>query len=431
MDDSGQHPPEPTAKNAATKVDTHSSNKKIVVQFWSQFRKLCNAFQNRIDSLLLLPYHGALASPETPLRDWNDDLKNKVRAYYATASKRNEAGIELDEILREVRLLQHRVLSSTSSMLVDGSGSTNEALNDLLSQPMPDLALTDLRLITVDIENILKRLDAAREVICPKEKFVFKRYRKALEEMNKNGCGDLVNVLDAIKLDRDRDEHQEPKDKEKDQALESNSGGVVDNKSDCFVEIKSDGSVLCNKDVNQHTDWAAYADPRSEKENSAVSSAMSIYLIQNMKYSTIIIHPTLQSLHIQNIHNCKIHSSVHGPLHVTNCHNSEIRCSAYQIRVHDSKSVRFGVWVRSGPIIEDCTSMVFAGDFYSSGVEVGKNMFWDVKDFNWLRSLRKSPNFTVIGENDDVVVDSEKTGEEMESGMNKSETKDKDSEDEL
>ena len=60
--------------------------------------------------------------------------------------------------------------------------------------------------------------------------------------------------------------------------------------------------------------------------------------------------------------------------------------------------------------------MIFEGDYYhleeendddvnvniinndkgcsSSGV--GRNMYWDVKDFNWLRALRKSPNFTVI-----------------------------------
>jgi hypothetical protein len=27
---------------------------------------------------------------------------------------------------------------------------------------------------------------------------------------------------------------------------------------------------------------------------------------------------------------------------------------------------------------------------------VGENMYWDVKDFNWLRTLRKSPNYTVV-----------------------------------
>ena len=48
--------------------------------------------------------------------------------------------------------------------------------------------------------------------------------------------------------------------------------------------------------------------------------------------------------------------------------------------------------------------MVFGGDYYyldddddnNNSDVVEKNMYWDVKDFNWLRTLRKSPNFVVV-----------------------------------
>ena len=59
--------------------------------------------------------------------------------------------------------------------------------------------------------------------------------------------------------------------------------------------------------------------------------------------------------------------------------------------------------------------MEFSGNYYSGGareggcnddgacgngmdgaVVVGRNMFWDVKDFNWLRAFRKSPNLVVV-----------------------------------
>lgn len=44
--------------------------------------------------------------------------------------------------------------------------------------------------------------------------------------------------------------------------------------------------------------------------------------------------------------------------------------------------------------------MAFAGDYFAEGEGgaggVGKNMYGDVKDFNWLRALRKSPNFAVV-----------------------------------
>lgn len=90
--------------------------------------------------------------------------------------------------------------------------------------------------------------------------------------------------------------------------------------------------------------------------------------------------------------------------------------------------MQFTVWTRSGPIIEGCTDMVFMGNYYlesevladnsdnvsgnggtldvtNSAIVVGRNMYWDVKDFNWLRALRKSPNFVVV---DMVVATKEK-----------------------
>ncbi len=96
---------------------------------------------------------------------------------------------------------------------------------------------------------------------------------------------------------------------------------------------------------------------------------------------------------------------------MTDCHSSEIQCSCYQLRVHDSKDVKFDIWARSVPIIEDCTGMKYFGNYYSGGargggynhgtcgncmdcaVVVRRNMFWDIKDLNWLCMLRKHPNF--------------------------------------
>lgn len=110
-----------------------------------------------------------------------DAMKTKLQNHYATASKRSEGRVKLDGILKEVRMVQHFVLSSSSSLNVGGSSSSssNKVLDKLISQSMPDLALTDIRLITVEIEKILHVIDEARDIICPKEKFVFRRYRKA------------------------------------------------------------------------------------------------------------------------------------------------------------------------------------------------------------------------------------------------------------
>lgn len=391
---------QPSPQPEAGPINEEGSNKESIVQFWSIFRSLCRGYQQRIDALLL-PSRDAAASLETPFKDWNDELKSQVRIHYATASKRNEGRLELDGIMAEVRSLQHRVLSSTSSFVdIDSNANNNEGLDELLFHSMPDLPQTDIRLITVEVEKILSRIDQARDVICPKEKFVFRRYRQALDDLDQNSADELATSLVDFHMDLEKQKEQDMGQQKQQQPSEVNFGGVVENKSNCIIEIQSDGSFIYFDDNDSQERWKTYTAPQPDEQYTATATGTTSYLLQNLNNSTLIIHPILQSLHIQNIHNCKIYSSVLGPVHVTNCHNSEIRCSAYQLRVHDSENVEFGVWVRSGPIIEKSTGIVFTGDFFKSNSNIGRNMYWDVKDFNWLRSLRKSPNFTVVGAGD-------------------------------
>eukprot|EP00956_Cyclotella_meneghiniana_P001231 scaffold1351_cov57-Cyclotella_meneghiniana.AAC.4 len=408
-------------------IDGENSNKENVVQFWIIFRNVCNAFHNRIDTLLLLDRAGD-DGESTRLKD----TQNQVRNHYATASKRNEGRVELDSIMRELRVLQHFVLSSSSSLAVDSSTDTkNESLDELLSQPIPDLALTDIRLLTAEMEKILQRIDYAKEMICPKEKFVFRRYRKALEELNRNNLGEIASAVEDAKFREDSKQQDVKMGRDhQPKSHELNYGGVFENKSDSIIKILHDGSIVQNGNNEAQEHWNPYSIPQLNECCSTGSTGTSSYLLQDLNNSTIIIQTALQSLHIQNINNCKIYSSVLGPVHVTNCKNSEIRCSAYQLRIHDSKNVRFGVWVRSGPIIEDCSGIVFAGDFYRTENCPGRNMYWDVKDFNWLRSLKKSPNFTVI----EITKDNEGGGanaKNLAGIADKSTANEVDSEDEL
>lgn len=118
-----------------------------------------------------------------------------------------------------------------------------------------------------------------------------------------------------------------------------------------------------------------------------------------------------QSIHIINATDCTItsHLAVSGPVHVTNCHGTTISTACRQLRIHDCTAVTFRVWVKSGPIIEHCSQMVFRGDpvdVRGGGVDDGNggvchwdedaNMYHDVKDFCWLRTGVPSPNFTVV-----------------------------------
>lgn len=59
--------------------------------------------------------------------------------------------------------------------------------------------------------------------------------------------------------------------------------------------------------------------------------------------------------------------------------------------MHDSRALKCRVTVGSGPILEDCTDILF----YASSKN---DMVHDAKDFNWLRNGVPSPNFCIVKE---------------------------------
>eukprot|EP00985_Skeletonema_marinoi_P019994 scaffold11655_cov133-Skeletonema_marinoi.AAC.9 len=450
--------------NAKIIVDTdpsndghHGSHKEEGHRFWMNFRKLCSELQSQVDSLLQM-------TPDEEGSSSNDGKVSKyetAKAYYSTAARRSEGRVKLDCILDNVRLLRRHCLSSSSALLPTTTHSTsnnddvaiaNQLLLSILSTPMPEMTQTDVRLLSEEIDRLLKCIDEARDIISPKEKFVFKRYRKAMEEKRLLGGENASSSLQSNKIDGGGDIHKETSAVvEDEQATDTfnHDGGVLENKSDCIIEIFPDGNIQVNEATQSQIQY--YSLPRRidslhpptfnksytlqhDMTSSSSSGSSMSYLLQNLTNVTIILHGSRPTLHIKNIHNCHIYVTepTLGPVHLTNCHSSEIRCSCYQLRIHDSSQVKFGVWVRSGPIIENCKEMVFEGDYYSGdGSGVGKNMYWDVKDFNWLRTLRKSPNFVVVAASDEGGGLKEEGRVSGEEGVGVLQEEDEDSEDEL
>ncbi|CAD7967892.1 unnamed protein product [Amoebophrya sp. A120] len=88
-----------------------------------------------------------------------------------------------------------------------------------------------------------------------------------------------------------------------------------------------------------------------------------------------------------------------------------------QLRIHTSKKTLFAVNIHSGPIIEDCTEMLFApyvevdvnkndnsedtSTTHSTTPSAKVNMWSDVKDFKWLRR-EKSPNWELLNQQEQV-----------------------------
>ena len=127
-----------------------------------------------------------------------------------------------------------------------------------------------------------------------------------------------------------------------------------------------------------------------------------------------IRHGLYNSVHVIQAENSnvKITSAIHGPVHVTNCTNTLLQIPfSRQLRIHDCTSVSFVIHCASGPIIEGSKEMKFyQKDFekkYSEDFDAGVNLYWDVKDFFWLKNNIKSPNFEVytakeFGEDNEV-----------------------------
>jgi len=92
---------------------------------------------------------------------------------------------------------------------------------------------------------------------------------------------------------------------------------------------------------------------------------------------------------------------------VTGCDNTNLYIQfCRQLRIHDCSHVSFYIHVASGPIIEGCKEMKFyQRDYISNGTDAydkEDNLYWDVKDFHWLKNLVKSPNFTVISNKEEA-----------------------------
>ena len=102
---------------------------------------------------------------------------------------------------------------------------------------------------------------------------------------------------------------------------------------------------------------------------------------------------------------------IKGPVHVTNCQDTIIHIAfCRQLRIHDCANVTFKCHVGSGPIIEGCKQMKFHQRDYHHPQNneddedyTSQNLYWDVKDFLWLKTLVKSPNFEVFSQEEEKI----------------------------
>ncbi|KAM3930127.1 tubulin-specific chaperone C [Leptodactylus fuscus] len=135
--------------------------------------------------------------------------------------------------------------------------------------------------------------------------------------------------------------------------------------------------------------------------------------LSKLRDCTITLPGTPATLHIRDLSGCKVLCGpVSSSVFVDNCTNCLFTFPCQQLRTHSSKDSRFYLHVTSRAIIEDCTGLLFAPftwsyptiqqDYEQAGLDQSRNNWDQVDDFNWLAMDVKSPNWSIIPEEERI-----------------------------
>ncbi|OQV13122.1 putative Tubulin-specific chaperone C [Hypsibius exemplaris] len=124
----------------------------------------------------------------------------------------------------------------------------------------------------------------------------------------------------------------------------------------------------------------------------------------------IFLEGTASTLNLKNLKGCLV---IAGPIRtsvfMTGCRDCTVAVACQQLRIHDSENLRCYVHLTSGGIVEDTKNCAFAPytvsypgldcDFVEANLRAETNDNWQhIEDFNYVVSNKRSPNWTVIPE---------------------------------
>ena len=315
--------------NASNDGDESSRN-----QFWDAFRRCCAILSKELDAIasgesIALGAEdrgdgnggnggngnngngeGASAAGTTPLpADGGDD-----DGRYATASARAVATSRLDAAAASLRLLERRCLSTSSSLspsptsvVADKSSAPNEegakkrmglqAMQMQLPNTVPDdLPPGDVRLLSAELASLRHRLEELRDDICPPELFVFRRYRAAMADREKNDetsvasvstnngmdgpSASTVNASGELNDGKDAGEQQQ-------QDLEQHYGSSIVNETDCAIDI-TDAAAIRRRCAEDGDDGSAGTDATTTTSLDAADAGSSL-LIKDVERCRIVM----------------------------------------------------------------------------------------------------------------------------------------------
>mmetsp|Transcript_12016 Transcript_12016/g.21825 ORF Transcript_12016/g.21825 Transcript_12016/m.21825 type:complete len:418 (+) Transcript_12016:141-1394(+) len=238
----------------------------------------------------------------------------------------------------------------------------------------------DVRSSEQKVDELLKKIEGIKRVVVPRKKFIFKSRRSGVDRssdfFNSESKPSVVSLGSTSRQEHDSSNSQHT-----------------------YSTEYSDLS-------NSHTTLIHPLPPASYNHKDL--------RIKNVTNSTFTLLDVYGAVRLQSLKNCTVYlGCVMGPLYVEDVKDCKIFAQGRQLRIHDTYGVDFYVHMCSGPIIEKCDGLRFGEyciDFEgkeamvkSTGlleVNDGKNMYFDVQDFKWLKKM-KSPHFDLLDVEDE------------------------------
>jgi hypothetical protein len=189
-------------------------------EFWQIFKQECSSLHDRLSSLI--------GEEENNASHGNKRL--------VTAQQRNDAFEKLQQIklsLRALHLYTFRSIKLTSDSLkfLPQYFEENE---------MPDLPIADLRLLNDEIKNLKTKSEHVEQVVIPKEKFRFKRYRALMSK--KKQLSECLPLDDDFESDGMMVEDQVNGTEAK-SAFESFDGLTLSDRKDSIIHVYNNGDL--------------------------------------------------------------------------------------------------------------------------------------------------------------------------------------------
>jgi len=267
------------------------------------------------------------------------------------------ASTQLDELLRMLCDLRRKVLSPSSS-------------------EYPELPVADVRLLHKEFTDRSLRLEQIRNELCPPTKFVFRRYRAAMQRHKQKKQKQQSSPPLLLGQNSKATEETENEKNEKPISM----GTVIEKLEMARVVEQANGTIII------------FVTEEEQSRTLNHSSSDGSLTIRDLQGCHVSLHAPHKALHIINVADSTIQleTNIEGAIHITACREMELHHGhCHQLRIHESHDLRISVKTQSGPILEDSCSIQFV-------VHPLDQTSRDVKDFSWLRSGLPSPNFTVI-----------------------------------